>query len=201
MNCLKLKDSGLIIATRNVGKLAEFRHFLSDLDLNLCLLPDGFEVEESGTSFSENARLKSIAAARCTGQWALADDSGLSVNSLGGAPGVFSARYAIDDHGRINRILKELEGVKDRRAFFSAALCISSPQGIVFGVEGHCEGLITCVPRGKGGFGYDPIFEVSGTGLTFAEMSVEMKRDLGHRGHAFALMRPRLEEILCERKN
>ena len=196
MSNLQLRDDGLVVATGNAGKVREFRYFLSGFGLKVFPQPGGFEVEEIGGSFAENARLKSLEAASVTGKFALADDSGLSISALGGAPGIFSARYAADDLGRISRVLRELDGLSDRRAYFCAALCISSPEGILFEVEGRCEGVITKSPRGTEGFGYDPIFEVLGTGLTFAEMTLDMKRELGHRGKAFALLKPKIQKII-----
>ena len=132
-----------------------------------------------------------------TGKWALSDDSGLSVYSLSGRPGVYSSRYANTDEERINRLLLELESVEDRRAFFSAALCLAAPDNnVLIEVEGRCEGLITKEPRGRNGFGYDPIFEVNTTGLTFAEMDKYQKLKIGHRGSAFSLLEPQLRNIL-----
>jgi XTP/dITP diphosphohydrolase len=165
------------------------------------------EVEESGSSFEANARLKAEAVARATGCWALADDSGLEVAALDGAPGVHSARYADSDEARIARLLRELEEAnrqrvaaglaEDRRARFSAALAVADPTGHVrLVVEGHCAGEILETPRGSGGFGYDPVFHVPEVGLSFAEMGKDLKGRIGHRGRAFALLEPRLGELL-----
>ena len=135
--------------------------------------------------------------ATTTGHWALADDSGLSVNALGGAPGVHSARYAPTDPERINKLLSALSKTSERDAQFCAALCVAAPDGsVLIEVEGRCDGRITTLPRGEGGFGYDPIFEVSGTDLTFAEMPLSDKKAHGHRGRAFALLEPRLRALL-----
>ncbi len=201
MNSILLKDHGLIIASANKGKISEFRNYFCDLSLKVEPQPNEIDVEETGSSFVENARLKSIAASQITGQWALADDSGLSILALKGAPGIYSARYANNDQERVKKILREMDGEKNRAACFSAALCLSSPAGRVFEVEGHCNGFITDTPRGEGGFGYDPIFEVEGTGLTFAEMTVEIKRELGHRGNALELLRPKILNILSEQSS
>ena len=155
------------------------------------------DVEETGCTFAANARIKARAVATTTGHWALADDSGLSVNALGGAPGVHSARYAPTDPERINKLLGALSKTSERDAQFCAALCVAAPDGsVLIEVEGRCDGRITTLPRGEGGFGYDPIFEVSGTDLTFAEMSLSDKKTHGHRGKAFALLEPRLRALL-----
>jgi XTP/dITP diphosphohydrolase len=160
--------------------------------------PEGIQVEETGITFRDNALLKARAIAKTTGHWALADDSGLSVDALGGAPGVYSARYADSDPERIQRLLRELGDRNDRQARFSAALCIAAPDGSVLAaVEGHCEGSITFSPRGTEGFGYDPVFEVKDSGLTFAEMTLDHKKEHGHRGRAFALLKPELEKLLA----
>jgi len=186
----------LLIASANKGKIKEFKRFLSDLPLELVAQPEGLKVEETGISFAENARLKAIAVARSTGEIALADDSGLSVKSLNGAPGIFSTRYANSDSERIVRLLKDLEEFSDRSAFFSAALCLASPTGkVLFEVEGICNGLISYKPRGKNGFGYDPVFEVNGTNLTYAEMEPQQKKLLGHRGRALEGLLPGLKKI------
>ena len=116
----------------------------------------------------------------------------------GGAPGVYSSRYANSDPERIERLLRELGERPDRQARFSAALCIAAPDGSVLAaVEGHCEGSITFSARGTQGFGYDPVFEVKNSGLTFAEMSLNYKKKHGHRGRAFALLKPELEKLLA----
>ena len=187
----------LVIASGNAGKVREFRELLQQLPLELLPQPDGMEVEETGLTFAENARLKALAVAKASGAWALADDSGLGVMALGGAPGVHSARYAASDPERIARLLSELGDRDDRRAEFRAALCLADPSGqALLEVEGCCAGVITSAPRGDSGFGYDPIFEVEGTSLTFAEMAPEQKRAVGHRGRAFALLKPELDKLL-----
>ncbi|CAK29200.1 HAM1 NTPase family protein [Synechococcus sp. RCC307] len=187
----------LVIASGNAGKVSEFRELLQQLPLELQPQPDGMEVEETGLTFAENARLKALAVAAASGAWALADDSGLCVMALGGAPGVHSARYAATDPERIARLLSELGDQDDRRAEFRAALCLADPSGqVLLEVEGCCAGVITTAPRGDSGFGYDPIFEVEGSALTFAEMSPDRKRAVGHRGRAFALLKPELHKLL-----
>jgi len=192
----------LVIASGNAGKVREFGALLADLGLHTQPQPEGLEVDETGTSFAANARLKALAVAQVTGQWALADDSGLSVDALGGAPGVHSARYANSDAARIARLLQELTAAgalspSARGARFSAALALANPNGeLVLEVEGHCPGQILEAPRGEGGFGYDPVFYVPEAGLSFAEMPRALKAELGHRGRAFALLKPQLQALL-----
>ena len=193
----------LVIASGNAGKVREFGDLLADLGIQTLPQPQNLEVEETGSSFAENARLKAEAVARATGCWALADDSGLSVDALGGAPGVHSARYAHSDSARIERLLRELmeaeaQSQDSRSARFTAALALANPAGRVeLEVEGSCPGLILEAPRGEGGFGYDPVFFVPEAGLTFAEMSHQQKAALGHRGRAFAALKQRLQALLA----
>ena len=164
-------------------------------------------MEETGLTFGENARLKAVAVARASGCWALADDSGLAVDTLDGAPGVHSARYAASDPERIARLLAALAAANQQRAAagltpqrsarFTAALALADPNGnLRLEVEGHCPGEILETPRGSGGFGYDPVFLVPETGLSFAEMDKVTKARIGHRGRAFALLEPGLRELL-----
>ncbi len=167
----------LIIASTNKGKIKEFTEFFSEFPFNVIGQPEDLEIEETGTTFAENARLKAISAARFFGEIALADDSGLNVSALNGKPGIYSSRYASTDLERIRRLLKELEGCADRSAFFLTALCLASPSGeVLIEVEGICHGVISNKLRGKNGFGYDPIFEVCGTDLTYAEMDPNEKK-------------------------
>jgi XTP/dITP diphosphohydrolase len=198
----------LVIASGNAGKLREFSALLAELPLLVRPQPEGIEVEETGATFAENARIKAQAVAVSTGCWALADDSGLAVDALGGAPGVVSARYASTDAGRIARLLEELETANrerraaglapDRGARFIAALALADPSGAIrLEVEGHCGGLILEQPRGVGGFGYDPVFLVPELGLSFAEMDRGTKGRFGHRGRAFALLEPQLRALLA----
>ena len=197
----------LVIASGNAGKVREFAALLAGLGLEIRPQPEGLEVEETGLTFGENARLKAIAVARATGCWALADDSGLAVDALDGAPGVHSARYAASDPERIARLLAELAAANGQRAAaglapqrsarFTAALALADPSGnLRLEVEGHCPGEILETPRGSGGFGYDPVFLVPETGLSFAEMDIATKARIGHRGRAFALLEPGLRELL-----
>jgi len=197
----------LVIASGNAGKVREFAALLAGLGLEIRPQPEGLEVEETGLTFAENARLKAIAVARASGCWALADDSGLAVDALDGAPGVHSARYAASDPERIARLLAALAVANGQRAAvglapqrsarFTAALALADPSGnLRLEVEGHCPGEILETPRGSGGFGYDPVFLVPETGLSFAEMDKATKARIGHRGRAFALLEPGLRALL-----
>ena len=191
----------LVIASGNQGKIAEFKKLLDDFPFDLMTQPVGFEIEETGSTFMENARIKAIAVSQETGDLSLADDSGLSVEALGGAPGIHSSRYASSDKQRIEKLLVELKPFSNRKAKFECALCIASGEKVLIEVSGFCEGLITFSPRGKNGFGYDPIFEVSGLGETYAEMDHERKKHIGHRGNAFQLLIPELKKLLTSKEN
>jgi len=195
-----LDNVPLVIASGNKGKIGEFKKLLDDFPFDLLTQPVGFEIEETGNTFMENARIKAIAVSQVTGNLSLADDSGLSVESLGGAPGIYSSRYANSDEKRIEKLLAELKPFQNRKAKFECALCIASGGKALIEVSGFCEGLITLSPRGKNGFGYDPIFEVSGLGETYAEMDHEKKKHIGHRGNAFKLLMPELKKLLVSIK-
>ncbi|MDR2634881.1 MAG: RdgB/HAM1 family non-canonical purine NTP pyrophosphatase, partial [Clostridiales bacterium] len=180
----------LAIASNNRHKLREikeilggrFRHLLSLAELGL-----NIEIEETGTTFLENARIKASTVAELTGLPALADDSGLEVAALSGAPGVFSARYAGEpcDHQKNNeKLLDALKDCKDRRASFVSVQIIRFPDGSEIFAEGRASGVILTAPRGKGGFGYDPLFLSDDLGVTFAEASSEQKNSVSHRARA-----------------
>ena len=186
----------LVIASGNEGKIKEFQKLLEDFPFNLLSQPLGFEIEETGKTFMENARIKAIAVSKETGALSLSDDSGLSVEALGGAPGIYSSRYADSDKERIEKLLAELKPFPNRKAKFECALCIASGGKVLIEATGCCDGLITFFPKGKNGFGYDPIFEVSGLGETFAEMNYHKKKQIGHRGNAFKLLKPELKKLL-----
>jgi XTP/dITP diphosphohydrolase len=176
----------VIVATSNPGKLKEMQAYLGDLNWTLQLKPSHIDVDETGQTFLENARLKASEVAQATGSWAIADDSGLAVDALGGSPGIYSARYAESDAGRIQKLLSELEDKGDRRAQFVCAIALARPDGeIALETEGICRGEIAMVPQGDGGFGYDPIFYVPDLGKTFAEMPPHQKEAHSHRGIAF----------------
>ncbi len=191
----------LVVATGNPGKLKEMQAYLQGLDWQLQLKPEDLDVEETGETFAENARLKASQVARATGQWAIADDSGLEVAALGGAPGVYSARYGQaegvhSDPGRVDYLLKNLGNNPDRRARFVCVIALARPDGsIALEAEGFCSGEILPAARGEGGFGYDPIFYVPELGLSFAEMTAQQKHEISHRGRAFELLLPQLQAI------
>ncbi|MGL5075035.1 MAG: RdgB/HAM1 family non-canonical purine NTP pyrophosphatase [Waterburya sp.] len=186
----------LIVATGNPGKLKEMQEYLIGLPWQLKLKPADLDIEETGATFIANARLKASEVAKSLGEWAIADDSGLAVDALNGAPGLYSARYGKTDQDRINRLLQELGDADNRQAKFICAVAIASPDGsIALETEGICPGEILFSPRGSGGFGYDPIFYVPSQQQTFAEMSGEMKRKISHRGVAFAQLMPQLQEL------
>ena len=193
-----------MLASGNVGKLAELRQLLGDGGFNLRAQSElGVgDVEETGLTFVENALLKARNAARLTGLPALADDSGLCVDALGGAPGLYSARYAGsggDAARNIERLLHELDGVADDARGASFHCCIvllrhaTDPKPIV--VEGDWRGRILRAPRGDGGFGYDPVFLEPDSGLTAAELPAARKNAVSHRGRALAALRARLHAL------
>ncbi|WP_107667455.1 RdgB/HAM1 family non-canonical purine NTP pyrophosphatase [Cyanothece sp. BG0011] len=185
----------LIVATGNPGKLQEMQEYLTGLDWELHLKPPEIDIEETGTTFMENACLKASQVAKRLGEWAIADDSGLAVEALNGAPGLYSARYGNSDQERIERLLNELGNQDNRQAQFVCAIAIARPDGsIALQSEGICQGEILKTPQGNEGFGYDPIFYVPPYQQTFAQMTPELKRDVSHRGQAFALLLPQLKQ-------
>ena len=186
----------LIVATGNPGKLAEMQEYLVGLPWQLELKPKELDIEETGKTFKENAALKASSTAKAMGEWAIADDSGLAVDALNGAPGLYSARYGKTDEERINRLLRELEGKDNRQAQFVCAIAIARPDGsIALQTKGICPGEIMLSPQGNGGFGYDPIFYVPSQQQTFAEMSPAVKNKISHRGRAFAELLPQLKVL------
>ena len=196
----------LLLATHNRGKLVEFQELLGDLPLELVTLDDiGIQedVEETGETFSENARVKALEYARRSGLLTLADDSGLQVDALGGEPGVWSKRYAGEnksDPERVAYLLDKLRNVpRERRtARFRCVIALATPSGEVYECEGVCEGLIEFAPRGTNGFGYDPVFLFPHRGLTMAELSSDEKNRISHRGRAAEQVRQTLERLLAE---
>jgi len=198
----------LVIGTRNPKKRREIEAILDGLPVELVTL-DAFDdvpdVIEDGDTFRANAIKKARETAEATGEWAMADDSGLEVDALGGRPGVHSARYAgadQNDKANIRKLLAELEGVpaERRAAAFHCVIALARPGELLFTTEGRLDGAITTEPRGTNGFGYDPVFEVAGLGRTTAELSPEHKNRISHRARALAAFRQRLIEYLDARK-
>ena len=195
-------DRPLVIATRNEGKVSEFRKLLEGFDVDIKSLQDFGplpEIEEDGETFEDNAVKKARFAARVLGLPALADDSGLVVKVLGGLPGVHSARYAGDDandEANNRKLLQAMRGVEDREASFVCVIAIAVPRGPALIYEGTCNGIITEEMRGTGGFGYDPVFYYPPLGKTFAEMSQEEKNRVSHRGKAMAELKKEFDKVL-----
>jgi XTP/dITP diphosphohydrolase len=191
----------LLLATTNHHKVDEFRVIFSTLPFTLFSLTDiqlDMDVEETGTTFLENAELKARAYAQTTGMLSLADDSGLEIDALGGAPGVYSARFAGVDtpyEERFRLILKHLQRLPQdqRTARFRCVISVAEPSGYCRSVEGVVEGVIANAPRGTNGFGYDPIFELPESGKTTAELTPEHKNRISHRGRAARKARELLE--------
>lgn len=191
----------LVIATTNQNKLKEFREILKDLQLEVLSLADFGPIPpvvEDGSTFEENAYKKALHTAKVLGLPAIADDSGLVVPALGGAPGVYSARYAGEqatDQENSEKLLRELEGVEDRRAYFQCALSIAVPSGPALTYEGQCQGVILDEQRGSSGFGYDPLFYYGELCRTFAELTMAEKNRVSHRGQALAAVKDELPKI------
>jgi XTP/dITP diphosphohydrolase len=192
----------LVLATRNPGKTAEITDLLKDFPITIKNLDDFGpipEVIEDGVTFEENAYKKASQTARILGLPAMADDSGLMVAVLDGAPGVFSARYGgpgATDAERCRRLLADMRGRSDRRAAFACVLSIAVPTGPALTYEARCDGLITEAPAGANGFGYDPIFFYPPLGRTFAELSLAEKSRVSHRGLALRELRGEFDKVL-----
>ncbi|MGC7869934.1 XTP/dITP diphosphatase [Desulfosporosinus sp. SYSU MS00001] len=193
----------ILLATQNQGKVSELQDLLADVEIEVVSLrdlPDWEEVEENGETFAENAALKARAAVQRTGLIALADDSGLEVDALNGAPGVFSARFAgepKDDERNNDKLLELLATIPEdkRTARFRCALVIAAPEGKEYLTEGTVEGKILRQRRGTDGFGYDPLFLVPELGRTLAEVTLAEKNDLSHRARAFRKAIPILQAL------
>lgn len=190
-----------VLASRNQGKLRELREILGALDVEVVLESDvglDLEVEETGTTFEENSYLKAHAVMEASGLPAIADDSGLCVDALDGAPGVYSARYGAKDNdaARTAYLLDNLKEVSDgeRTARFVSVVTCCFPDGRTISARGTCEGIIAREPRGTGGFGYDPVFFVPELGKTFSEMTAEEKNRISHRGNALRLFSEKLSK-------
>jgi len=204
----------ILVATTNPGKKVELDAMLSDLDIELCTLADfsGIqEVVEDGHTFAQNARKKALGYAQQTGLWTIADDSGLQVDFLDGAPGVNSARFSgrhkdhgdprnLIDHENIKKLLGLLEGVpqKQRTARFVCALALAMPGRVLVETFGTFDGRILTEQRGEGGFGYDPVFFIPELDKTVAQMTREEKNSMSHRFNALKNLKPKLKELLAD---
>lgn len=196
-----MKD--LLIATNNPGKIKEFRELLPHFNIkSLADFPEIDDIVEDGRTFAENAIKKAVTLAEHTGCWTLADDSGLVVDALGGAPGVFSARYAGENGNsarNIEKLLREMAAVpqEKRQAHFTCVIALAHSETEVLTVEGHTEGEILSEKHGGGGFGYDPVFFSRELSKTFAEAAPEEKNRVSHRGRAIRKIIPEIEKLLA----
>ena len=192
----------MVLASKNAHKLTEMKDILSRLGVDVVLESEAgvdVDVEETGATFEENARLKAHAVMQASGLPAIADDSGLCVDALNGAPGVYSARYGgegLDDVGRYRLLLENMKGQMPRTAKFVSVITCCFPNGDVISARGECPGTIAFAPMGEGGFGYDPVFFIPGLKKTFAQLTPEEKNAISHRGKALELFKAKLEEYL-----
>ena len=192
----------LVLASKNKKKIAEMNQILETLGVQVCSQAEAgvdIEVEETGTTFEENSLLKAKAVMEQSGLPAIADDSGLCVDALGGAPGVYSARYGgegLDDGGRTRLLLENMKGQSPRTARFVSVITCCFPNGDVITARGECPGTIAFAPMGEGGFGYDPVFFIPDLKKTFAQLTPEEKNAISHRGRALEAFRVKLEEYL-----
>ena len=192
----------LVLASKNKKKLVEMNTILAQLGVEVCSEAEAgvdIDVEETGTTFEENSLLKAQAVMKASGMPAIADDSGLCVDALQGAPGVYSARYGgegLDDVGRYKLLLENMRGQSPRTCRFVSVITCCFPDGTVITARGECEGTVAYAPQGEGGFGYDPIFFVPGLKKTFAQLTAEEKNAMSHRGRALEIFKVKLEEYL-----
>ncbi|MGX0038752.1 XTP/dITP diphosphohydrolase [Staphylococcus warneri] len=191
----------IVIASNNKGKINDFKAIFPNHNvIGISELIKDFDVEETGTTFEENAKLKSVAAAKALNKQVIADDSGLEVQALNGEPGVYSARYAgldKNDQDNINKLLKNMENISDRNAQFVCVISMSAPNGETTQFKGTVTGEITTEPIGNNGFGYDPIFYVPSLNKTMAQLSDSEKAKISHRGHAIK----QLQQFLAGENN
>lgn len=179
----------VILATSNPNKLKEINAIAQNINFEFELVGQNFNPDETGSTFKENSYIKAYEAAKMTGCVALADDSGLCINTLGGAPGIYSSRYAPTPKERIEKVLLNLDGESDRSAFFECNMTLVNPEGkILFSSTGRIDGVIAKEPSGINGFGYDPIFYVPDLNKTMAQMTDEEKNMLSHRAKALTPM-------------
>ena len=175
----------IVLASSNEHKVKEINEISLGEGIEFILPPAGFNPVENGTTFEENSLIKALEAWKLSKTWTLADDSGLCIDALGGKPGIYSARYAETPQKRIERVLKEMDGVENRKAHFACCMTLINPEGKVErAYTGICEGSIGFEPRGNNGFGYDPIFLVENSEKTMAELSDSEKNHVSHRFRA-----------------
>ena len=192
----------MVLASQNAHKKAEMSHILEQYGIELILQSElglHIDVEETGETFEENSLLKAKAVMEASGLPAIADDSGLCVDALNGAPGVYSARYGgegLDDVGRYRLLLENLRGQLDRRGKFVSVVTACFPNGDVLVARGECPGTIAYAPQGDNGFGYDPVFFVPSARKTFAQLTEEEKNAISHRGNALKIFKEKLENYL-----
>lgn len=205
MRCL-VNEMKMILASNNKKKLLEMQTLLADLGVEIVSQRDAgcdFEVEETGETFEENSYLKAIAVTRATGEIAVADDSGLMVDALDGAPGVYSARFTgthdATDEERYLYLLQKLDGVSERGAKFVSCITCTFPNGDVLRARGECPGTIALRPSGSGGFGYDPVFIPDGYACTMAELGSEKKNEIAHRGRAIRMFKEELKKYYADK--
>ncbi|OGQ97579.1 MAG: Non-canonical purine NTP pyrophosphatase [Deltaproteobacteria bacterium RIFOXYD12_FULL_57_12] len=193
----------IVLASRNAGKVKEFRAIVKDFPVEIKSLNDFGpipEAVEDGATFEENAYKKALFTAKVLGLPAIADDSGLVVEALGGAPGVWSARYAgakATDAENTDKLLREMAGKENRKAAFECVLSLAVPSGPALTYEGRCEGEILDAPRGEEGFGYDPVFYYRPFGKTFAELTIEEKNRISHRGKALGELAAEFDKVMA----
>ena len=191
-----------VLASHNKKKMAEMRAILGELGVEVLSQSDvgvDMEPEETGTTFEENSRIKAVAIMEATGLPAIADDSGLVVEALDGAPGVYSARYGgegLDDTGRGQLLLKNMEGKEDRACKFVSVICCAFPDGTELMARGEVHGVVAQGPKGEGGFGYDPVFWLPERNKSMAELTAEEKNQISHRGNALRVFKKELEKKL-----
>ena len=191
-----------VLATQNAGKVKEMSAILAQFDIEVISAKDAginLDVEETGTTFAENAMLKAKAICKAANLPAIADDSGLCVDALNGGPGVYSARYGgegLDDKGRYQLLLNNMRGQTTRAAHFACAIACAFPNGKTLTAEGRCDGSIAFAPMGEGGFGYDPIFFVPEYRKTFGQLTAEEKSKISHRGKALTIFAEKLATYL-----
>ena len=192
----------MVLASKNQKKMKEMNEILSTMGVEVCLQADvgiDIDVEETGTTFEENSLLKAKAVMEASGLSAIADDSGLCVDALNGAPGVYSARYGgegLDDTGRYKLLLANMPKGEARTAKFVSVITCCFPNGDVLTARGECPGTIAYAPMGEGGFGYDPVFFLPKLKKTFAQLTAEEKNAISHRGLALEAFQEKLEEYL-----